>query len=44
MTPGIEEWALKEMEERGQDIDEYCNENMYNISDILKEDDDDDEW
>ncbi|HBF1166150.1 hypothetical protein Q3390_10025 [Clostridioides difficile] len=45
--PEIAEWALREMDQRGQDIDEYCNENMYNIEDILdyeeEEDDDDDD-
>ncbi|UUC43562.1 hypothetical protein NMZ80_08970 [Clostridioides difficile] len=43
--PEIAEWALREMDQRGQDIDEYCNENMYNIEDILdyEEEDDDDE-
>ncbi|WP_279306223.1 hypothetical protein [Paraclostridium sordellii] len=42
MSPEIEDWALRDMEERGQSIDEYCNENMLNISDILKDDEDDD--
>lgn len=40
--PEIEEWALREMDERGQDIDEFCNENCLNIEDILKEPDEDD--
>lgn len=37
--PDFEDWALQEMEESGMDAIEYCNENGYNISDILKEDD-----
>lgn len=35
-----EDWALDEMEELGMNEIEYCNYKGYNISDILTEDDD----
>lgn len=41
--PKISEWAQRDMDRTGMDIDEYCNDNGYNVYDILDEEDDDDD-
>lgn len=41
--PKIAEWAQRDMDRTGTDIDEYCNENGYNVDDIL-EDEEDEDW
>lgn len=41
--PEIAEWAQRDMNRKGMEIDEYCNSEGYNVYDILKDSNDDEE-